>query len=176
MITTCSNAIVFSAAYVWPGMQTGNTAQVSDRRTHTQLNTYLFLSQLGVALGRLFENGGANLRFHLADRFALCSLLSFALGALAARFGDRIGSSTRAWLATGTFLQAIMTAIAAVAIWQNGSESIALHRSHIIWHNAGAFATVGLVSASLGFQGVQARRLTTHFGATSKSLIVSYFT
>jgi hypothetical protein len=72
MVITYSNAIVFSAAYVWPGMQTGNTAQVSDRRSHTQLNTYLFLSQLGVALGRLFENGGADLRFHLADRFALC--------------------------------------------------------------------------------------------------------
>jgi hypothetical protein len=57
-----SDVVCFSAIFVWCGFQTGNTLQ------------------LGLALARLFQDGGRDTHFHIADRQALCSVLTFLGG------------------------------------------------------------------------------------------------
>lgn len=104
--------------------------------------------------------------FYIADRQALTSLLCFLFGALLGRTGDRVGAKTRAWLCAGTFLQALLTAAAALCIWQSGQNSIGSDRGAPAWTNALSFVCVGLVSASLGLQGVMGKRVDTQFSAT----------
>ena len=58
-----SDAISFTAVFVWCGFQTGNTVQ------------------LALAIARLFSPGNKDFTFHMADRQALVSLLTFLGGA-----------------------------------------------------------------------------------------------
>lgn len=67
---------------------------------------YPFIShspQLALALARLFENpvGGRDYTFHKADQQALCSVITFLLGAALGRIGDKMGAKTRLWMFLG---------------------------------------------------------------------------
>ncbi|KAG6864182.1 hypothetical protein C0991_011801 [Blastosporella zonata] len=144
------DVISFSAIFVWCGFQTGNFAQ------------------LALALARLFEGpkGFRDLSFHRADQQALCSLISFNLGAAVGRVGDRVGPKKRTWLIAGTVLQALLTMAAAVTIWKSGEAGIADARDDPAWNNALSFVALAFMSASLGVQGVLGKRLNTQFGTT----------
>ncbi|KAG6874124.1 hypothetical protein C0995_005540 [Termitomyces sp. Mi166 len=126
------------------------------------------LAAFSIALARLFEGpkGFRDLTFHRADQQALCSLLSFQLGASVGRFGDRVGPLKRTWLIAGTLLQALLTMVAAVTLWQSGELSIADARDDPSWNNALSFVALAFMSASLGVQGVLGKRLNTQFGTT----------
>jgi hypothetical protein len=144
------DVISFSAIFVWCGFQTGNFAQ------------------LALALARLFE-GPPGLRdktFHRADQQALCSLISFNLGAFVGRIGDRVGPHKRLWLIAGTFIQAVLTMAGAVALWQSGEPALADARDNPAWTNALSFVGLAFISASLGVQGILGKRLNTQFGTT----------
>ncbi|THV03528.1 hypothetical protein K435DRAFT_827097 [Dendrothele bispora CBS 962.96] len=148
------DAISFSAVFVWCGFQTGNFAQ------------------LALALARLFETNNSSTgslqdsSFHIADRQALVSLLTFNLGAFLGRIGDRMGPHTRIWLVLGTFIQTLFTMAAAVTIWQSGSLSIADDRGDPSWSNALSYVCLAFMSASLGCQGILGKRLNTQFTTT----------
>ncbi|KAG7086879.1 hypothetical protein E1B28_002799 [Marasmius oreades] len=149
-MTGFMDAVCFSAIFVWCGFQTGN------------------FIQLAVALARLFEGspGNRDQTFHKADQQALASLVAFNAGAFIGRLGDRIGAHKRIWLMFGTFLQTLFTMAAAVTIWKSGSGSIADHRADPAWTNGLSYAAIVFMSASLGLQGIQAKRLNTQFTTT----------
>jgi len=144
------DVISFSAIFVWCGFQTGNFAQ------------------LAIALARLFEGspGSQDHTFHKADQQALCSLISFNLGAFVGRIGDRVGAHKRIWLITGTFIQALFTMAGAIAFWKAGQPSISNARDDPAWTNALSFVGLAFMSASLGVQGILGKRLNTQFGTT----------
>ncbi|KAH8825257.1 hypothetical protein DL96DRAFT_1612495 [Flagelloscypha sp. PMI_526] len=139
------DAISFSAVFVWCGFQTGNFAQ------------------LALALGRLWEvrpDGTRDQTFHMPDQQALCSLLTFNLGAfLLGRLGDQIGSKKRVWLVFGTLVQALMTMAAALCLWKSGQGSIASDRGDPSWNNTLTFIV-------LGVQGIMGKRINSQFGTT----------
>lgn len=89
------------------------------------------------------------------------------MGAFAGRIGDRIGPLKRIWLVAGTLFQALLTMAAAVTIWKSGQSSIASLRGDPSWTNPLSFVALAFMSASLGVQGIQGKRLNTQFGTTS---------
>jgi MFS family permease len=91
------------------------------------------------------------------------------MGAFIGRLGDRIGPKARLWLVLGTLIQALFTMAAAVAVWKSGQPSIANARALPAWTNALTFVCLGFMSASLGLQGIMAKRLNTQFTTTSTS-------
>lgn len=104
--------------------------------------------------------------FEMADKQALVSLLSYLVGGLLGRYGDRMGPTTRAWLSLGTFGQALLTMAAAITIWKSGEPSIAQTRGDDAWTNTLSFVSLAFASASLGLQAVMSKRVSSHFGAT----------
>jgi len=144
------DAVSFTAIFVWCGFQTGNYVQLS------------------LALARLFSGpaGQRDTTFHRADQQAITSLVTFNLGASIGRIGDRIGPLSRLWLISGTLLQALFTMAAAIAIWKSGQGSIAEVRGDPAWTNVLSFVCIAFMSASLGLQGIMAKRLNTPFGTT----------
>jgi len=144
------DALSFSAVFVWCGFQTGNFVQLS------------------LAIARLFEapKGFRDTSFHKADQQALCSLVSFYAGAFFGRIGDKIGPLKRSWLIAGTFFQTLLTMGAAIALWKSGQGSIGDNRGDPSWTNALTFVALAFMSASLGVQGHQGKRLNTQFGTT----------
>lgn len=124
-------------------------------------------AQLALALARLF-NGQHDYSFHLPDQQALCSLITFILGASIARIGDKIGCKTRAWLSLGTFIQTLFTAAAAIAIWKSGQASVSDARANPAWNNTLSFVCIGFMSASMGLQGIMGKRTNTQFTTTGE--------
>ncbi|KAG2366164.1 hypothetical protein BDR07DRAFT_1396750 [Suillus spraguei] len=141
------NSVSFSAIFLWCAFQTGNTLQ------------------LGLAIARLFD-GQHDYSFHIADKQALCSLLTFLFGASIGRMGDKIGCKTRAWLVLGTLIQTVFTMAAAIAIWKNDQTSVADVRDDPAWTNALSFVCLGFMSASMGLQGIMGKRTNTQFTTT----------
>jgi uncharacterized membrane protein YoaK (UPF0700 family) len=141
------DSITFSAIFVWCAFQTGNSVQ------------------LALALARLF-NGQHDHSFHIADRQALCSVLTFIFGAFIGRLGDKLGCKTRLWLSLGTFIQTLFTMAAAIAIWQSHQGSVADSRANPAWTNVLSFVCVGFMSASMGLQGIMGKRVNTQFTTT----------
>lgn len=141
------DSVTFSAIFVWCAFQTGNSVQ------------------LALALARLF-NGQHDRTFHIADRQALCSVLTFIFGAFIGRLGDKLGCKTRLWLTLGTFIQTLFTAAAAIAIWQSHQGSVADVRANPAWTNVASFVCVGFMSASMGLQGIMGKRVNTQFTTT----------
>lgn len=150
LMTGFVDSVCFSAIFVWCAFQTGNTVQ------------------LALALARLFQGppGQRDTSFHLADKQALTSVLTFIFGAFIGRIGDRIGAKTRAWLFLGTFIQTLFTMAAALCIWKSGQPSTASDRDIPAWTNALSFVTVGFMSASMGLQGIMGKRVNTQFATT----------
>lgn len=147
-MTGIINAVIFTAIFIWCGSQTGNTLQLS------------------LAIARLL-NGQHDYSFHFADQQALCSLISFVLAVfLGAQIGDKIGSKSRAWLFLGTFIQTLFTIAAAVLMWEGRESSVADARYDPAWSGTLSFAFTGFLSASMGLQGVMAKRVGTHFSTT----------
>ncbi|KAJ7134274.1 hypothetical protein C8R44DRAFT_421074 [Mycena epipterygia] len=146
------DAISFTAVFVWCGFQTGNFAQ------------------LALAIARLWEiqpsGSGHDTSFHIADRQAMTSLLSFIAGAFVGRLGDRVGPHKRVWLVLATFIQVLLTMGAALTVWKSGQGSIAAVRGDPSWTNTLTFVALAFMSASLGVQGIVGKRLNTQFGTT----------
>jgi len=144
------DCISFTAIFVWCGFQTGN------------------FCQLALALARLFDGppGMRNTKFHKPDQQALCSLITFNMGAFIGRLGDKIGATTRLWLMLGTFIQAVLTMCGALTIWKSGQGSIADDRGTPAWTNTLTFVGIGFMSASLGLQGIMGKRVNTQFATT----------
>ncbi|KIY63419.1 hypothetical protein CYLTODRAFT_360010 [Cylindrobasidium torrendii FP15055 ss-10] len=131
------------------GFQSGNTAQ------------------LAIAIARLWEN--ETTQFLIADRQALTSLLAFLVGCLFARIVERIGVRTRGWMWLGTMVQAALTAAYVFASAVNqGYPGISDDRFKAgpAWDDAVSFVCLGLMSASMGLQGLMSLRLKTNSGAT----------
>ncbi|KAG2129650.1 uncharacterized protein EDB93DRAFT_1182093 [Suillus bovinus] len=141
------DSVTFSAIFVWCAFQTGNSVQ------------------LALALARLFS-GQHDHSFHIADRQALCSVLTFIFGAFIGRLGDKLGCKTRLWLSLGTFIQTLFTMAAAIAIWQSHQGSVADARANPAWTSALSFVCVGFLSASMGLQGIMGKRVNTQFTTT----------
>ncbi|KAH7882434.1 hypothetical protein F5I97DRAFT_366051 [Phlebopus sp. FC_14] len=141
------NAVCFSAIFGWCASQTGNTFQLS------------------IAVGR-FADEEPDRSFRLSDRLALCSLLSFILGVLIGRLGDTIGPKTRLWMACGTLIQTLFTMAAAVSVWKSGVPTFGDAGAGPAWNNVLAFTCLGFMSASMGLQGLMAKRLNTQFSTT----------
>ncbi|KAG2127131.1 hypothetical protein DEU56DRAFT_533777 [Suillus clintonianus] len=141
------DSVTFSAIFVWCAFQTGNSVQ------------------LALALARLF-NGEHDRSFHIADQQALCSVLTFIFGAFIGRIGDKLGCKTRLWLVLGTFIQTVFTMIAAIVIWKNNQSSVADARDNPAWTSTLSFVCIGFMSASMGLQGIMAKRINTQFTTT----------
>ncbi|KAG0698893.1 hypothetical protein DFH29DRAFT_1081562 [Suillus ampliporus] len=141
------DSVTFSAVFVWCAFQTGNSVQ------------------LALALARLF-NGQHDHSFHIADQQALCSVLTFILGAFIGRLGDKLGCKTRLWLSLGTFIQTVFTMAAAIAIWKSNEGSVADARDNPAWTNTLSFVCIGFMSASMGLQGIMGKRTNTQFTTT----------
>lgn len=161
----------FSAVFVWCAFQTGNTLQVCPFSLYIVLvlirsRGSIPAVQLGLALARLF--GPSNdTSFHIPDRQALTSLTTFLFGAFLGRIGDRLGPRSRLWLVLGTFMQALMSMAAAIALWKSGQGSVADDRGDPSWTNALTYVAIGFVSASMGLQGIMGKRVNTQFATTS---------
>ena len=120
-----------------------------------------------MALGRLLDDE-PDLVYRIADRLALISLLSFLLGGFIGRLGDRVGYSTRIWMACGTFIQALLTMAATIAIWKSKVPSYVPFGNGPVWTTPLAFLGYGFMSASMGLQGVMAKRLNTQFSTSGR--------
>jgi hypothetical protein len=67
----------------------------------------------------------------------------------------------------GTFAQALLLMASSICLWKSGESSVANARDVPTWTNALSFVGLGFMSASLGLQGILAKRLNTQFGTTS---------
>jgi len=85
---------------------------------------------------------------------------------MGSRIGDKIGCKSRAWLFMGTLIQALLTMASAILIWEGRESSIADVRDDPAWSDTLSFAFTGFLSASMGLQGVMAKRVNTHFANT----------
>lgn len=108
--------------------------------------------------------------FNLPDKQAMVSLVTFVIGASLGRVGDRIGSTTRAWMCLGTFIQSLCTMSAAICAWKSGQLSPAT-RGDPGWSDILTYAAIGFISAGLGLQGIMAMRSKSQMGTTSTSFI-----
>ncbi|KAH9171076.1 hypothetical protein EDB89DRAFT_1974048 [Lactarius sanguifluus] len=144
------DVVSFSAIFVWCAFQTGNTLQ------------------LAIALARLFYDPGGqrDTSFHLPDKQALTSVITFVFGAFIGRIGDRMGAKTRIWLFLGTIFQSLLTMGSAIALWQSHQGSVASGRDVPSWTNASTYACLGLMSMSMGLQGIMGKRVNTQFATT----------
>jgi len=143
------DSLTFSACYIWCAFQTGNTIQ------------------LALALGRLFTGPYPRvLGFETPDQQALCSLLSFLIGAFLGRIGDAMGSRKRAWLVLGTLIQAGFSLAACLTAYYSGQGSFAGYRGSPTWTSPLGFAALGFASASMGLQAHLGTRLGSQFATT----------
>ncbi|KAJ7753713.1 hypothetical protein B0H16DRAFT_761385 [Mycena metata] len=140
------DAISFTAVFVWCGFQTGNFAQIA-------LAVARFATTREVAVS-------------IADQQALLSLVAFNIGAFSGRIGDRVGAQTRAWLISGTAVQAALTILAGICIQQSGQGSIAIGRGEPTWTTSLSSLGLAFMAASLGLQGIMGKRLNTQFSTT----------
>ena len=126
------------------GYQSGNTTQVF------------------IAISRALHDPRRRLdSFGISDYQALCSVLSFAL---ACQFGGRVlpwRKKSRARIVTSAVLQMLLTVAAAVTAYNTDGTTFNLSRSNPSWHNAFGYATLALLSMSMGLQGVVGESLGT---------------
>lgn len=108
-LTGFTSSPSFSACYIWCGFQTGN------------------LAQLGLAAARTFAPIREFKTYGMIkpDQQALCSLLSFLIGASLGRVGDKVGNRTRRWLVGATGVQVLLAMGAALAAHYGGQSGVA---------------------------------------------------
>ncbi|KAK7034657.1 hypothetical protein VNI00_012299 [Paramarasmius palmivorus] len=116
-----------------------------------------------VAIAHLFEGPAGPKSFNISDQQALCSLLAFNVGAFLCRWGDTFGPHKRAYTVINSFTATLFNMAAAICIWQSGEIGIAESRVTPAWTKPLSFAAIGFMSASLGMQGFQGKRLNTQF-------------
>ncbi|KAI3615442.1 hypothetical protein WG66_011918 [Moniliophthora roreri] len=130
---------------------------------------------MAIALARLLELPAADSAqaFNKTQQLALCSLLAFMASATTiGRVGDILGTHKRYWLIFGSALSCLFTFAGTIAIWQSHSGAIASNRGNPAWNDCLTFVGIGFMSASVGIQGVQAKRLNTQFTTTIVFTIV----
>lgn len=72
-------------------------------------------------------------------------------------------------------LQAVLTMVAAIAIWKSGQGSEGGNMGRPAWTGTLSFVCLALISASMGLQGIMGKRINTQFATTGKSLVSSLF-
>ncbi|KLO07059.1 hypothetical protein SCHPADRAFT_665759 [Schizopora paradoxa] len=147
-LTGITDAVSFTAIFIWCGFMTGNTVQ------------------LALSLGRIFSPSDGDLTFRTMDKQSLTALCCFAIGILLGRIGDRIGAHTRLWLFLGTMLQTLFIMGAAITTWKGNQPSVAEARDSPAWTQNITFLAIALMSAALGLQGIMAKRIPSQFGTT----------
>ncbi|KAK1921177.1 hypothetical protein DB88DRAFT_499920 [Papiliotrema laurentii] len=148
-LTGFTSAISFGACFIWCGFQTGNVAQ------------------LGLAIARTFNPAPYGTDgFQRPDQQALCSLLTFIIGASLGRLGDRIGPKKRTWLVSASFFQALLAMAGALAAHFSGESGISLDRDGPSWVSPLGFVALGFLSASLGLQGIIGKRVASPLNTT----------
>lgn len=119
---------------------------------------------MALAVARLFSGPHPrSYTFHIPDRQALVSLLSFLVGTSIGRIGDRIGPQRRIWLCISTLAQAGCLMAAALCCLYSREADVAESRGDPSWANPLGLAALGFCSASLGIQGIIGKRLNTQF-------------
>ncbi|ORX34487.1 hypothetical protein BD324DRAFT_583432 [Kockovaella imperatae] len=148
-ITGFTNAISFSACYVWAGFQSANVAN------------------LGLALARTFNPLPYGTRSFLkGDQQLLVSLVSFCIGTSLGRIGEHIGSTRRVWLVGATFCQLLLAVVGTCCAHFSGEKGIALDRGDPSWASPMGMSALGLISASMGLQGIIGKRLGSPMNST----------
>lgn len=124
------------------------------------------------------------------DAQALASLLCFLFGAFCGRLGDKVGPKKRAWLISGTLIQAGFTLAAALCAWANGKfpslprfEFVLIHAligessfagsrgsEFANWGTVFGFCALGFASAAMGLQA----HVGVRIGNIFNSLVFSY--
>ena len=123
--------------------------------------------QLAIAIARLFAAHPKDTQFERPDQQALCSLITFLLGASLGRIADRLAwTQKRIWVGSATLFQGLLTMAAALCIHFSDEPSLASGRGAPAWTSVLGFATIGFVSASLGLQGIVAKRIKSEFGTS----------
>jgi MFS family permease len=130
-----SNAITYTACYVWSAFQTGNTIQcamaiaklftkyphpVTENPWPDTVPEQVSWNPLAAAQWDWRRDTG----LRTSDAQALASLLCFLFGAFCGRLGDHIGPRKRAWLVSNTFLQAMFTLGATLCCHANGKSRV----------------------------------------------------
>ncbi|KAF8524478.1 hypothetical protein JB92DRAFT_2881220 [Gautieria morchelliformis] len=82
------------------------------------------------------------------------------------RLGDWMGTRTRAWLFLGTMFQALCSLAAALLLWKGGQSGGFRPTDGPAWNNPEGYAAIAFASASMGLQGIMAKRLNTEFATT----------
>ena len=94
--------------------------------------------------------------------------------AIFGRLGDYLGTHKKGWLVGGTLIQALLTLVSAITFHLLESDAplgTSFHFLAEFAHGSGLyFVGIACLSASLGVQGIMARRLGSAFSTTSESV------
>ncbi|CAE6481378.1 unnamed protein product [Rhizoctonia solani] len=178
-MTGYSNAITYTACYVWSAFQTGNTIQcamaiaklftkyphpVTENPWPTTVPEQVSWNPLAAEQWDWRHDTG----LRTSDAQALASLLCFLFGAFCGRLGDHIGPRKRAWLVSNTFLQAMFTLGATLCCHANGESSFAGARGSEFanWGTVLGFCTLGFTSAAMGLQAHAGVRIGNIFNSS----------
>ncbi|QRW12874.1 hypothetical protein RhiLY_11873 [Ceratobasidium sp. AG-Ba] len=178
-MTGYTDAITYTAAYVWSAFQTGNTIQCAmalaklftkyphPRSTITFPTTMPEEASWNPLAAEQWE-WRRDWGLSTGDGQALASLLAFLFGAFVGRLGDKIGPRKRAWLIFGTFIQALFSLAASLTCWANGESSFGGARGSEFtnWGTVLGFLTISFASAGMGLQAHAGVRIGNIFNST----------
>ncbi|TFK25357.1 hypothetical protein FA15DRAFT_668583 [Coprinopsis marcescibilis] len=169
------DAISFSSIFVWCGFQTGNFAQLALAFARRLESVFLTTpAPTAFTVRPVLQNVPPP-----SEAQSFCSLVAFIAGLLIfGRLGDKIGTHKRGWLVGGTLIQACLTLASALTFWSLeaapipalavavGAGDAAFSTQTVAVVSMRYFFGIACLSASLGVQGIMARRLNTPFSTT----------
>ncbi|CAE6417820.1 hypothetical protein ACGC1H_005136 [Rhizoctonia solani] len=178
-MTGYSNAITYTACYVWSAFQTGNTIQcamaiaklftkyphpVTENPWPRTVPEQVSWNPLAAEEWDWRRDTGIK----TSDAQALASLLCFLFGAFCGRLGDHVGPRRRAWLISNTFIQAMFTLGATLCCNANGESSFGGARGSEFanWGTVLGFCTLGFTSAAMGLQAHAGVRIGNVFNSS----------
>ncbi|KAB5593814.1 hypothetical protein CTheo_2783 [Ceratobasidium theobromae] len=178
-MTGYTDAITYTACYVWSAFQTGNTIQcamaiaklfsayphpVTENPWPTTMPEEAKWNPLAAEQWVWRRDTGLK----TGDAQALVSLLAFLFGAFCGRFGDHIGPRRRVWLMSNTFIQAGFTLASALCAWADGESSFAGARGSEFanWGTPLGFCALGFASAAMGLQAHAGVRIGNIFNSS----------